>query len=491
MFCSKCGYRISGGITVCPKCGNMIVQQGSGQNAFRNVDDQKFDRNEYINKYGDIPDMDGFGVDMGDDRMGETIELRFDSNNVGKASYEDLDTTSVIRAEDEPKADGYGAAGQNQAGAPISNHNIPAGAAGQNPSGYGAMGAAGQKAAGQNPAGRGASGNPVQGVSQGTSAAGATQNPLKQEIRYGEAVKKKGSKRAWMISGTLAALALAAAITVGIVIKNDAAGASDSKNAGNVQAWGEGFREKHILKHVDAVAATVNEPGMNEYWHCEYCGKDFSDMAGEQEVNTDDLVIYVFDKSLQGVTEYSDGKLYYVKNGVCDTSFNGFEKYKEDTYYFKNGVQDASFTGLNPEGEALCYIKDGKSDKTFNGFAEYKGEWFIVKEGVVDKTVTDVIEGEGIKGEKAWWYVKDGKITVTDTVAQNDKGWWYIKGGKVEFVDAIGQNEHGKWYCKGGKVEFGFDGDITIDGVTYTIKGGKVESEKAADGSGAGAAAQN
>ena len=481
MFCTKCGYRISSGITVCPKCGNMIPQQGGAQNSFKNVDDHKFDRNDYLNKYGDIPDMDGVGVDMGDDRMGETIELRFDANNVGKTGHEGMDVTSVIRAEDAPQAvrteapdarpaeqsipaQGAGAvqpqnaaAAQNpqgQYGAPISNHSIPVVPGGQNAAQTTAAPTAGNQ--------------------------GYTQNPLKQEIRYGDTVKKQASKKAWYISGVFAVIALITVIIVASMIKNDAAGASDKKNAGKVAAWGEGFREKHILKHVDAVQATVNTPGMNEYWHCEYCGKDFSDMAGETEVDTATLETFAFDKSLQGVTAYTDGKLYYVKDGVCDTSYNGFEKYNEEMYFFKDGVQDPSFTGLTPDGEAIIYIKEGKSDNTFTGFADYQNEWYIVKNGVVDKTAVDVIKGT-VNNEEAWWYVKEGKVTVTDTVAKNNDGWWYIKGGKVEFVDAIGQNENGKWYCKGGKVAFEFTGEVTFDGITYDVKGGKVEGEKPAE----------
>ena len=472
MFCTKCGYRLTGGMTVCPKCGNTVPQQGRAQDSFKNVDDQKFDRNEYIRKYGDVPDMSGFGVDMDDDRMGETIELRHELN----ARNEDpLDVTSVIRAEDapqavrrvepnaysEPQEDDYD---DDDVGStnPLPG-NIPGAPSQVKNAAAQAQGAAQAQSAAQAGAGAYSAGGVTGGTAMGTFS------------------EKKASsgKKSWIISGALAVLALATAITVAVVIKNDGA-SKNNKAAQSAAAWGEGFREKHILKHIDTVLPTVNSPGQNEYWHCEYCGKDFSDSAGEIEIDVATLATYVFDKNLTGVTEYSDGKLYVVKGGVCDSTFSGFEKYNETTYYFKNGVQDASYTGLSKDGEDLIYIKEGMSDTSFTGFADSDGEWYYVMNGKVDKTVADVIKGT-VNNEEAWWYVKDGKVTITDIVAKNSSGWWNVKQGKVDFKDGIGENEHGKWYCPGGKVDFNLNGVVEFEGKFYQVKGGKIEKELTAE----------
>ncbi len=478
MFCTKCGYKISNGITVCPKCGN-IIQQTGGQDSFRSVDDKKFDRSDYINKYGDIPDMDGVGVDLDDDRMGETIELRFDANNVRKSSV-DLDVTSVIRAEDAPRAEEINAVAQSAVqgqqnassqgagsvqdktaqgiptspaqgagqytGAPISSHNIP--------------------------------GAPAQPPVQGANPSAYNTNPLKQEIKYGESLKQsEANKKAWTIAGVFAFLALAAVIIVSVIINNDKS--SGKKNDIEAKAWGEGFTEKHILKHVDAVAATLSSPGKGEYWHCDYCGKDFSDMAGEKEIDSETLTTYIFDKSLKGIQEY-DGKLYYVKDGLVDAGFNGTEKYGDDVYSFKAGVQDVSVNGIVKVDGVLTYFKDGKADSSFKGYVKYENDWYYLKNGVVDETRTDIIKGT-VEGEEASWYIVNGKVTITDTVAKNSKGWWYIKDGKVKKVDAIGQNDQGKWYCKKGKVDFDFSGTVEFDGIAYEIKEGKVVKESKAE----------
>ena len=475
MFCTKCGYKLSNGITVCPKCGNVISVSG-GQDSFKNVDDQKRDRNEYMRQFGDMPaNLDGVGVDMGDDRMGETIELRFDANTLKQASSDALDVTSVIRAEDAVKAEEKKAAEQK-----IMDQSAPAGGQGTAAAGpvQGIPTSAPQGTAGQYVPPIASHNIPGVTPPQNT-AVNNTQNPLKQEIKYGEKVKKiSKNKKSWIVACVFAALAIAAVIIVSVMINNDK-NAGKKGTAGDGRAWGEGFTEKHILKHVDAVVPTLNIAGKGEYWHCEYCGKDFSDMAGEHEVDTDTLTTYLFDKDFKGVKEY-EGTLYVIKDGVVDASFSGVSKYNDQAYCFKNGIQDDEFTGLTRIDDVLTYIKNGKSDNTVKGFKKFENEYYYVKDGVVDETREAVIKGK-IKNDTEYWYVKNGKVTYVDTVAEYNNNWYYIKNGKIEKVDAIGQNENGKWYCKKGKVDFKFSGSVEFDGIVYEVKEGKVVSEHKAE----------
>ena len=46
---------------------------------------------------------------------------------------------------------------------------------------------------------------------------------------------------------------------------------------------------------------------------------------------------------------------------------------------------------------------------------------------------------------------------------------------KVDFsFTGIQSNQYGTWYLKDGKVDFNKNGKVKVDGVTYTIKNGKV-----------------
>lgn len=53
--------------------------------------------------------------------------------------------------------------------------------------------------------------------------------------------------------------------------------------------------ENHTLKHVEATAATTESEGNIEYWHCEDCGKYFSDKDGKTAITLADTVIAKLD----------------------------------------------------------------------------------------------------------------------------------------------------------------------------------------------------
>ncbi|MCC8150523.1 MAG: Ig-like domain-containing protein, partial [Lachnospiraceae bacterium] len=80
--------------------------------------------------------------------------------------------------------------------------------------------------------------------------------------------------------------------------------------------------------------------------------------------------------------------------------------------------------------------------------------WYYYKDGAVDTNRTDVMQCT-VNGVYAWWYIKNGQVTFTETVAKNSNGWWYIKNGKVDFsYNGFAKNSNGWWYLENGKVTF-------------------------------------
>ena len=55
----------------------------------------------------------------------------------------------------------------------------------------------------------------------------------------------------------------------------------------------------HTLTHVPEVSATETETGTKEHWHCDGCGKDFTDENGENEATADTLKIGKIHKDVQ------------------------------------------------------------------------------------------------------------------------------------------------------------------------------------------------
>lgn len=186
------------------------------------------------------------------------------------------------------------------------------------------------------------------------------------------------------------------------------------------------------ITHLDEKKATISEAGNIDCWYDVAKDKYYSDKSGKNELAVEDVFTYLFDKSIEGIAQNSeDGKYYFVKDGLCDKSVNGFVKNGDD--------------------------------------------WMYITNGQFDETLESVVKGT-VYGEEAWWYVKDGKVSFIDTVAENSNGWFNIEKGKVVFRDTIASNENGEWYCKAGKVDFEFTGKIEYEKKIYEIKKGKVVS---------------
>ena len=113
--------------------------------------------------------------------------------------------------------------------------------------------------------------------------------------------------------------------------------------------------------------------------------------------------------------------------------------------------------------------------KDYSGFYCNAGKWYYVKKGVVYSDTTDVIKGT-VNGVEAWWYVKNGEVVFTDTVAKNSNGWWRIVNGRVDFdCNSVEKNETGWWYIRGGKVDFTYTGVAKNEDGWWRIVNGKVD----------------
>lgn len=58
----------------------------------------------------------------------------------------------------------------------------------------------------------------------------------------------------------------------------------------DIDWYGKG-KCNHFMQHISAKAATCTEEGNIEYWHCDECGKYFSDAEGETELTAEETVL--------------------------------------------------------------------------------------------------------------------------------------------------------------------------------------------------------
>ncbi|MCF0230013.1 MAG: hypothetical protein HUJ76_10030, partial [Parasporobacterium sp.] len=123
----------------------------------------------------------------------------------------------------------------------------------------------------------------------------------------------------------------------------------------------------------------------------------------------------------------------YYTDGVLQTSLTSVIKGTVDGekawWYVHNGIVTFIDTVADNSNGRWC-IRNGRVDFEYTGFAANDdGEWYCVK-GKVKPDTEGLFKGT-IRGEKTWWYVYNGKVTYTNTVAKNSYGWWFVRNGKV------------------------------------------------------------
>ena len=186
------------------------------------------------------------------------------------------------------------------------------------------------------------------------------------------------------------------------------------------------------LKHFDRKEATCTEPGNIEYWHCEGCGKYFSDAEGKSEINLAQTVINATGHKLTkteakeptcteaGNKEYwtceSCGSLFrdevgsaeikledvvipatghHYVNGYCTECGHRDPDYRPDPISYYNiyvedvcdGVEVSTSKQVVREGGSITvYVEKDTARYTFDNFKvyykrSYYGYWEELKEG--------------------------------------------------------------------------------------------------------------
>ena len=177
------------------------------------------------------------------------------------------------------------------------------------------------------------------------------------------------------------------------------------------------------------------------------------------------------DTSYTGLVKYKSNWVYVV-NGKLNSTYTGLVKYKSNWVYVNKGKLDATYTGLVKYKSNWVYVSKGKLNSTYTGLVKYKSNWVYVNKGKLDASYTGLV-----KYKSNWVYVNKGKLDTSFTgMAKNPYGWWYVTKGKLDLTfTGIAKNAYGTWYLQKGKLDLTFSGKVTVDGVKYTIKNGKVK----------------
>lgn len=122
---------------------------------------------------------------------------------------------------------------------------------------------------------------------------------------------------------------------------------------------------------------------------------------GTGSVATDQIYIHVTANAADKTTGLISvgGTLYYLKNGKLDFTYSGLVKYKTDgkTYYVENGVVSGTATGVAWAGDTGYYVKNSVVSTDVSDGRLYSlidGKYYYIKNGLVDTNYTNIlIEG--------------------------------------------------------------------------------------------------
>ncbi len=211
----------------------------------------------------------------------------------------------------------------------------------------------------------------------------------------------------------------------------------------------------------------------------------------------------VRDDHFTGMANLSDGEkdlFVYVKDGVQDTSMNGFVWQNMTCYYVKDGVFDATANGFVSYNGGLFYVVGGRLERNANGLiqkeknspvwyycangqvvksksglAQYKGSWFYVKSGELDTVYNGFVEYYG-----GVFLVARGRILKEKSGLVQDpnsgKDWYYLANGQVQ-KNKTGVVFYNKasFYVNAGKLASDFSGTVTYNGKRFNVKNGRVQ----------------
>ena len=308
-----------------------------------------------------------------------------------------------------------------------------------------------------------------------------------------------------IIWGTIAAIAGAAAISMGIISTATpimAANTISKETAKSIALKHAGINASQIYNY----EIDLDNERNGVFYDVEF---DSNGYEYEYRINASNAsIVNVEKKALNKNTDvvYKNGAWTYVKNNRPDYSYSGFAKNPSGWWYIekgkvsfrKNGVIHGTVNGIsgwwNVKGSKVIFnnsvesnehgwwvIRNGKVDFNYNGFAKNSSGWWWIENGKVTFRKNDVLDGT-VEGKSGWWNVKGSKVIFNNSVEGNRHGWWVIRNGKVDFnYNGFAKNSSGWWYIENGKVSFRKNGIIkgTIDGrySSWTVKNSKVVGE--------------
>lgn len=242
--------------------------------------------------------------------------------------------------------------------------------------------------------------------------------------------------------------------------------AYSSENAKNLSTNCIGYnwkRTPHKINKIEAANADCEIDGNLEYWHCEKCGKNYSDKYAVNEISEEDFVISAAGHDIEYVdfsypqNEY-EGKISYYHCKKCSKNFSD-----------KNGEKEITPEDLTkPVNHNLKYTAASPADCESEGNTEY---WYCETCG---KYFSDILGVNEIE-ENSWVTEAAGHTFDKDTWHFDETRHWHPSSCK--HTDLVSDKEQHDFIggvcsvCGFSENSSGFKYTINATGTAYLVTG--------------------
>ena len=242
--------------------------------------------------------------------------------------------------------------------------------------------------------------------------------------------------------------------------------AYSSENAKNLSTNYIGYnwkRTPHKINKIEAANADCEIDGNFEYWHCEKCGKNYSDKYAVNEISEEDFVISAAGHDIEYVdfsypqNEY-EGKISYYHCKKCSKNF-----------FDKNGEKEITPEDLaKPVNHNLKYTAASPAGCESEGNTEY---WYCETCG---KYFSDILGVNEIE-ENSWVTEATGHTFDKDTWHFDETRHWHPSSCK--HTDLVSDKEQHDFIggvcsvCGFSENSSGFKYTINATGTAYLVTG--------------------
>ena len=242
--------------------------------------------------------------------------------------------------------------------------------------------------------------------------------------------------------------------------------AYSSENAKNLSSNYIGYnwkRTPHKVNKIEAANADCEIDGNLEYWHCEKCGKNYSDKYAVNEISEEDFVISAAGHDIEYVdfsypqNEY-EGKISYYHCKKCSKNFSD-----------KNGEKEITPEDLaKPVNHNLKYTAASPADCESEGNTEY---WYCETCG---KYFSDILGVNEIE-ENSWVTEATGHTFDKDKWHFDETRHWHPSSCK--HTDLVSDKEQHDFIggvcsvCGFSENSSGFKYTINATGTAYLVTG--------------------